>query len=251
MNDSQTDITDENPREIGRVFDTPLVISGISWLPVIQILVWPIMAWLARRHRPDMGLWRSIRQGALMTMIMLGSEWCHNLAHAFAARAIGKPMDQIRIMFGMPRCVYHNLNDPDVKPNEHVIRAVGGPSINALFLPFAWLVRQRTTEGTPARQVANLAVGTNLFLSTVSLLPLPGIDGGPILKWSLVGRGRSVEQADKAVRKVNGPLALAAALLTVLAFRRRKTLIGFFLGMFSLSSLGIFLGWIQEEKISW
>ena len=180
------------------------------------------MAWLANRHLPDMSFWRSMRQGALMTMIVLGSEWCHNLAHAFAARAIGKPMDQIRIMLGMPRCVYHDLNDPDVKPNEHVIRALGGPLINALFLPLAWLVRQLTTEGTPARQAANLAVGTNLFLSTVSLLPIPGIDGGPILKWSLVERGRSVEEAEEAVRSVNGPLALAAALLAGLAFRTEK-----------------------------
>jgi MYXO-CTERM domain-containing protein len=90
-----------------------------------------------------------------------------------------------------------------------------------------------------------------LFLSTVSLLPIPGIDGGPILKWSLVERGHSVEEAEEAVRSVNGLLALAAALLAGLAFRRRKTLIGVILGMFSLSSLGIFLGWIQEEKIPW
>jgi len=251
MNNAHTPITDESLREIGSVFNTPLVISGSSWLPVTQIIVWPVMTWLANRYLPDMSIWRSIRQGALLTTIMLGSEWCHNLAHAFAARAIGKPMDQIRIMLGMPRCVYNDLNDPNVKPNEHVIRSLGGPLINALFLPFIWVVRQRTTEGTPARQVANLAVGTNLFLSTVSLLPIPFIDGGPILKWSLVERGQSVEEAEKTVRRVNGPLALAAALLAGLAFRRRKTLIGVILGMFSLSSLGIFLGWIQEEKIPW
>jgi Zn-dependent protease len=251
MNNAHAHLTDESPREIGSVFNTPLVISGFSWLPVTQIIVWPVMTWLANRYLPDMSIWRSIRQGALLTTIMLGSEWCHNLAHAFAARAIGKPMDQIRIMLGMPRCVYHDLNDPNVKPNEHVIRSLGGPLINALFLPFTWFVRQLTTEGTPARQVANLAVGTNLFLSTVSLLPIPFIDGGPILKWSLVERGQSVEEAEKTVRRVNGPLALAAVLLAGLAFRRRKTLIGVILGMFSLSSLGIFLGWIQEEKIPW
>ena len=251
MNSAHAHLTDESPREIGSVFNTPLVISGFSWLPVTQIIVWPVMTWLANRYLPDMSIWRSISQGAFLTTIMLGSEWCHNLAHAFAARAIGKPMDQIRIILGMPRCVYHDLNDPNVKPNEHVIRSLGGPLINALFLPFTWVVRQRTTEGTPARQVANLAVGTNLFLSTVSLLPIPFIDGGPILKWSLVDRGQSVEEAEKTVRRVNGPLALAAALLAGLAFRRRKTLIGVILGMFSLSSLGIFLGWIQEEKIPW
>ena len=251
MNSAHTHITDDSTREIGSIFNTPLVVSGFSWVPVAQIIVWPVMAWLANRNLPNMGFWRSILQGAVMTMVMLGSEWCHNLAHAFAARAVGKPMDQIRIMLGMPRCVYHDINDPDVKPNEHVIRALGGPLLNALFLPFTWLVRQRTTEGTAARQVTNIAVGTNLFLSTVSLLPIPFIDGGPILKWSLVERGQSVQEAEKTVRSVNGPLALAAALLAGLAFRRRKNLIGVILGMFSLSSLGIFLGWVQEEKLPW
>ena len=46
--------------------------------------------------------------------IVLGSEWCHNLAHAAAARAIGKPVDAIRITWGMPLLVYYDINDKNV-----------------------------------------------------------------------------------------------------------------------------------------
>jgi hypothetical protein len=54
MNNAHAHLTDESPREIGSVFNTPLVISGFSWLPVTQIIVWPVMTWLANRYLPDM-----------------------------------------------------------------------------------------------------------------------------------------------------------------------------------------------------
>lgn len=251
MSDNRKNIQENKMREVGRVFGTPLVISGKTWLPLTELIVWPILAWVTLRHHPGMHPIQSLIEGALMTVIVLGSEWCHNLAHALAAYVISKPMDQIRVLFGMPRCVYDDLNDPNVQPREHVIRALGGPLINAMILPFAFWFRSRTSEGTRARRLANLAAGTNLFLCTVGLLPIPYIDGGPILKWSLVERGRSVEEAERTVQKVNGPLALITALLALFAFRRRKTLIGMLLSAFSISSLGIFMGWIREDKLPW
>ena len=61
-----------------------------------------------------------------MTAI-LGSEWCHSLAHAAAARSIGKPMDALRIDWGMPLVVYYDVDNEKVAPREHIIRALGGP----------------------------------------------------------------------------------------------------------------------------
>jgi hypothetical protein len=99
--------------------------------------------------------------------------------------------------------------------------------------------------------LANLAAGTNLILCTVGLLPIPYIDGGPVLKWSLVERGHTVEEAERTVQKVNGPLALITGLLAVFAFQRRKRLIGIALSALSISSLGIFMGWLREDKLPW
>jgi len=56
----------------------------------------------------------------------------------------------------------------------------------------------------------------------MSLLHLPAVDGGPILKWASVDRGHTVEQADEAVRKTDGALAAAFSIGSILALRRRR-----------------------------
>jgi hypothetical protein len=185
--------------------------------------------------------------GGLLAGLALGSEWGHNLAHAAAARAVGKPMDELRIYAGMPRVVYHALDDPSVTPRQHLLRALGGPLFNALLLPLFLICRIFTRPRSVARDAANVALGTNLFLSTVSLLPIPAIDGGPILKWSLVERGKTPAQADETVRKVN--LALGAGLggAACVAMTRRKWALGGLIALFSATALAVGLGWLKEK----
>jgi Zn-dependent protease len=181
---------------------------------------------------------------------MLGSEWGHNLAHLAASNLIRKPMNQFRIQLGMPRCVYHKLNDPDVAPREHLVRALGGPIFNLMVLPFAWAAKRMTKKDSLAGVTARTAYDTNLFLSMVSLLPIPGIDGGPILKWSLVERGKTIPEADEVIRKSNGPLALFLGLFSSGAFFKKKTLLGLFSLMLGGISLSVYMGWLKEEEIS-
>ena len=237
----------EDVRKIGSAFGTPLVVKGWSWLPVAQILTWLLMLQGARRKRPERPLSERAGVAAASTAVLLGSEWCHNLAHAAAARAVGKPMDAMRIVGGMPLCVYYDLNDRDVTPPQHILRALGGPLFNLLLLPLALLLRWRARPGTPVREVADVAVGANLFLSTASFTPLPMIDGGPVLKWALVARGRTPLQADEAVRKVNGALSAPMALGSLLAARRRRYPLAIYLGLMALTALGFARGWIQER----
>jgi Zn-dependent protease len=183
-------------------------------------------------------------------VVVLISEWCHNLAHLLASNLIKRPMDQLRIQFGMPRCIYHQINDAEVTPRQHLIRALGGPIINWLLLPLGWLGKKFTREDSIAGRTANTFFQTNLFLTLVSLLPIPGIDGGPILKWSLVDRGKTVQEADEAVRKVNGPLSVGLGLFSSWAFLKRKPLVGFFSLMLGGISLAVFAGWLKEEDVS-
>jgi Zn-dependent protease len=179
-------------------------------------------------------------------LVFLGSEWGHNLAHAAVAGMLGKPADGIRIQLGLPRLIYKNLDDPTVTPREHILRALGGPLFNALLLPLAILIRRRTSPGSAARHVADIAVGTNTFLSTGSLLPIPGIDGGPILKWALVEGGRPIPEADEVVRKVNGLLAGGLGAAAVVAHRRRRRLLGMLAGLFAAIAFGVASGVIKE-----
>ena len=233
---------------VGSVFGAPMVVKGITWLPLTQFAVWLIMSWLAGRGRPDRSWCKRLGIGALTMSTILGSEWCHNLAHAAAARYVGKPMDALRIAWGMPLVVYHDVNDESVTPRQHTIRALGGPLCNALILPFALLLRKFARQGSVLGDVANAAVGMNTFLSTASLLPIPGIDGGPILKWSLVERGSTPEEADDLVtgvdRIVGGGLGVAAGIALV----KRRRFLGLILAMFSVLALAVGFGLVREQE---
>jgi len=232
---------------VGHVFGTPLVVKGKTWLPLVELVVWGVMAWVAGKRRPDRSVWERLRVGALMMPVVVGFEWCHNFAHAAAARLIDKPMDALRITWGTPLVVYYDIEDENVTPRQHVIRALGGPVFNALVLPVALLLRCFTRADSALRDVANAAVGMNAFLSTVSLLPIPGIDGGPILKWSAVERGHTSEQADMLVRKVDGVMGTALAAAGAVAVKKRRWLLGAVLLQFAALSLGIALGLVREK----
>ena len=233
---------------VGTVFGTPVVVKGHTWLPLTQVAAWLILAWHAGRGHPERGWGKRLVTGALTMATILGSEWCHNLAHAAAARLVGQPMDALRISWGMPLVVYYDVNDESVTPRQHILRALGGPAFNALLLPLALLLRRFTPEGSVSRDVADAAAGMNLFLSTASLLPIPGIDGGPILKWALVARGSTPEEADETVkavgRAVGGGLGVAAGV----AFKRRRWFQSAILALFSLLALLVGFGLVREQE---
>lgn len=229
-----------------RVFSAPLVGKSVTWLPLVQLIALPIMAHVAKKRHPVRSWPQSFGIAALTTPVMLGSEWCHNLAHAAAAEAVGKPVDAIRVTWGMPLLVYHDINDPTITPRQHIARALGGPVFNLLVLPFALLFRNWTKPGSAARDAADIAVGTNIFLPVVGMIPIPGIDGGPVLKWSLVARGRTIEEADAVVRRVDGVLAPLFAAGAAVGFKKRRWLLGGLLAQFALLAFSIAVGWFRE-----
>ena len=233
---------------VGTVFGTPLVVKGRTWLPLTQVAVWLIMAWHAGRGRPERSWGKRLVTGALTMAAILGSEWCHNLAHAAAARLVGRPMDALRVTWGMPLVVYYDVNDQTVTPRQHIARALGGPAFNALLLPLALLLRKLTRPGSVPRDVVDAAAGMNLFLSTASLLPIPGIDGGPILKWALVAHGSAPQEADETVKAVDRAVGAGLGAAAGLAFKKRRRFLGAILGMFSLISLAVGFGLLREQE---
>jgi Zn-dependent protease len=232
---------------VGRVFNTPLVVKGKTWLPVTQLVAWGIMTWLAGKEHPKRPWWERIWIGGVNMAVMLGSEWGHNLSHAAAANAVGQPMDALRVSWGMPLVIYYDIAPADVTPQQHIIRSLGGPLFNVLLLPLILLLRRFTRPDSVARQVANTAAGTNAFLLSVGMLPMPVLDGGPVLKWTLVTQGCTPEEADQVVRKVNGGVGLLLGLGAGLAFKQKRRLLGALLAQLSAMCLGFALGIIQEQ----
>jgi Zn-dependent protease len=239
---------DDRPSVISHVFGTPLVVMGWSGLPVIELVAWGIFSWIARQKQPDWSVSKQTCAGAFTATTLLGSEWCHNLAHTLVASRVGKPVDAIRIFWGTPLLIYYDINDKQVTPRQHILRALGGPVFNALLVPLAWIARQLTHRGSFTRYVADFTLGTNVFLCTVSLLPIPGIDGGPLLKWSMVECGRSPQQADEMVKTANLYLGAGLAAAGGLAVKKRKKWLAAVMAAFAATALAIGFGWLKEQK---
>jgi Zn-dependent protease len=239
---------DDQPTVVGHVFSSPLVVKGWTGLPLIELGAWVVLTWVAGQRHPDWSMRKRISAGVVTSTILLGTEWCHNLAHTFIASKIRKPVDAIRIYFGTPLLIYYDINDQQVSPSQHITRALGGPIFNALMIPFAWLVKQYTREGTLIQYAANFALGINGFISIVSLLPIPGIDGGPLLKWSLVETGRTPAEADDLVRGVNLALGSGLAIATGVAVKKRRKWLALVIAAFAATSFAIGLGLLKEQK---
>jgi len=240
--------SDEHPTRVGYVFGTPLVVKGITWLPLLEMAAWGLMVWMVDRKHPEWPRAKKVSAGALAATIMFGSEWCHNLAHTAVAHQIGKPVDAIRIFWGTPTLIYYDLNDRQVSPRQHILRASGGPIFNALMVPICWLATRLTKAGSLPRYAADFALGTNSFIATIALLPIPGIDGGPILKWSLVDRGQTPEQADATVKKVNLAMGSGLGIAAGVALMKRRRWLGAAIAAFAATSLAIGLGLLKEQK---
>ena len=236
----------ENLTSVAEVFSTRLVVKGKTWLPLTQLAALMVMTKMAKKRRRERTWLQSLGIGAMTMSVLLGSEWAHNIAHAAAAHRVGRPADAIRVIWGMPLLVYYDINDPNVTPRQHIVRALGGPVFSILMLLLSLLIRPFTKPDSAARDVAETAVGMNAFISGVGMLPIPGIDGGPVLKWSLVERGRSIEEADRVVRKVNGLLGPALAASVVAALKRRWW-IGGLLAPLAAASISIALGIFKEQ----
>jgi hypothetical protein len=170
-----------------------------SFWPMI-LGVWLALV-LARRSRhpaepPAQTLWA----GKLSMLLLLVVDIGHALAHTVSARWAGAPMDEIRLEANMPRTIYYS---DDVTPRQHCQRAIGGPIFNAIGMLGSlawWSVAKR---GSLSRELAGVSSLGHGLIFAGSLLPLPFFDGGVLLKWSLVARGLSPEEADSRVRQAN------------------------------------------------
>jgi len=227
----------EGSLTVGQVFGTPLVVKGQTWLPLTEVVTWGVLSLAAGNRRPGRPWRERIGVGALTAVVLLGSEWCHNLAHAAVAHWIGQPAQAIRITFGMPLLIYPTPEDPSVTPRQHILRSLAGPAFNAILLALSVLARRFTRPKTVAREVVDVAVGMNLFLSTVSLIPNPEIDGGPVLKWASIACGAAPEATDRILQSANRGLGVLLTCAAAITTWRKKTGLGLLLGALSVMCL--------------
>jgi hypothetical protein len=219
----------------------PVVAQPDFW--PAPILLTTLLAWVAGLRKPERTWLQRLGVGLLAMPVALFSDLGHAMAHTISARSAGAPMDEILLSSGMPRTLYENNAVP---PQTHIQRSLGGPIFSLTGLTLSLLWRRMSPHGSLSRDLADASLAAHSFILLGSVVPLPMVDGGIILKWKLVEAGQSVEQADHTVRKTSLSLGVAILGLGVLLglFRKRK-LVGGLLAAGGAVGIAAGKGWLK------
>jgi hypothetical protein len=204
--------------------------------------LWAALTWLSGRKRPDLPWPTRLGVGALATATLLLADVGHAIAHISSARRAGAPMDEILISAEMPRTLYVNNAVP---PAVHRRRAIGGPIFSALGLCLSWLLRALAPPQSLLRELAEWSSRGHGLILAGSLAPLPMVDGGTILKWTLVEQGQTPAKADQVVKYVGVATGVAAVASGVILATRRRWLPALGLTTAGIVALGAAVGKIR------
>jgi len=183
------------------------------------VALWGVLSWWAGRRQPERPWLLRLGIGLLETLALLSADLGHAMAHIVSARYAGAPMDEIVASSGMPRTLYH---DNDVPPRVHRLRALGGPIYSALGLLTSLFLRALSPQGSAMREITDASCLGHGFILLGSLVPLPFVDGGSLVKWTLVEGGRSEAEAEGVIKTVDLALGAACAATGVLVATTRR-----------------------------
>lgn len=179
-----------------------------------------------------------LRHGLFMMLAYLANDVVHTGGHIISSRYAHAPMDQFHLAAPMPKTVYTNN---DVSPRQHKLRAIGGPVASGLALLLCGLWRPFTRPGSALRELLTLEMWMYTLVGVFALLPIPFVDGGSLLKWTLVERGQSPEQAEETVKQTNLGLSavFGAGGLILALLRRWKLAAGMMVGAVQFLAIGL------------
>jgi len=199
------------------IFGTPLRIR-----PVVLVnlgMLWAVAAFLEHFWHPHWTLGLILAVGFGAVILLLLADFGHAAAHIFSARRSGGPMDELYISGGMPRTRYFNN---DVPPEVHIGRSLGGPIFNLAGTLVSLAVLLLATNGSVMADLAGWSLTGQALILAGSLLPLPVVDGGVLLKWWLVRGGRTEAEAERFVKRAGWVSGIVITLVVagVIALRR-------------------------------
>jgi hypothetical protein len=224
-----------------KIIKTPVHIQ-----PAVSFLIlalWGGVTWFNIYLFPSRDLWLNVSIGFFTMLLLLIADFGHALAHIFSARLAGAPMDEIRISITkMPHTLYNNNK---VSPAVHRMRATGGPFFNACCLVLSLGVFYFSPIHSIAKELSTWSAAAHSMMLIMSLAPLPIVDGGSILKWTLVEKGWTESAAEVTASRIGWIIGIVSCLLglSILAFHI-WILGGILLGAGSIV-LGVALGFIH------
>lgn len=222
------------------VLGTPIRVEPTVLIDIVGL--WGGISWLGRRRHPERGIGQAALIGLGETALLLPSDFGHAIAHIVSARMAGAPMDEVRISMGMPRTLYWNNA---VSPDAHRMRALGGPVYSALCLLASGAIWAAAPGDSLAREMAGWSALGHGMIFAGSLAPLPIVDGGVFLKWTLVARGMSEAEADQIVERIDWAIGVAGAVAGLRLIAMDKRLAGAILTGLSAVVIGVAAGKIK------
>jgi hypothetical protein len=219
----------------------PVVAKPDFW--PIPILLTGFLAWVAGRRKPELSWLQRLVVGLITMPIALFADIGHAMAHTVSARLAGAPMDEISLSSGMPRTLYL---DNTVPAEIHIQRSLGGPIFSLVCSALSLLWWRGSPRGSLSHDFAQASLFGHGFILLGSLVPLPIVDGGVILRWKLVEAGQSPELADQAVRKTSISLGTAfLGLAASLGLVRERRLVSGLLAVGGAVGIAAGIGWLK------
>ncbi len=221
---------------------TPIKARPEFWLAPLSVT--GLLAVVAGLRHPERSAAERLAFGLIAMPVALMADVGHAIAHTASARVAGAPMDEILLGLSMPRTLY--FDDEALPPRTHITRSLGGPIYSTACLLFGLVWRMLAPRGSVSRELADVVAVSNGVIWMGSLTPLPIVDAGIILRWSLIERGQTPQQADAAVQRASLTAGLAAAGAGAgLAVRRRTRWAGVALIAGAAACLAAAFGWLK------
>ena len=125
----------EKEYHLGTLTGVKIIIDPI--VIVTFFIVWFIFSLLAKQT--NLSRKEAILGGLLAALIHWFSELGHQMGHASAARQTGYPMDTLRFMGPFSQTLFPE-DEPELSPDVHIQRALGGPLASFGLSGIAWIV---------------------------------------------------------------------------------------------------------------
>jgi len=171
---------------IGHAAGAPVTLSA-GWL-VAAVVVTVALLPLGRAVAPQSGTAGALLLAAAAALMLFGSTFLHELAHALVARRRGLEVRQIALtLLGG----HTQMSAAADTPASSALVAVAGPVTNLVLAGASAAVWQLAPAGGVVSTLALAGAAANLFIGVLNLLPGLPLDGGRVLEagiWSATGQ---------------------------------------------------------------
>ncbi|WP_277210535.1 site-2 protease family protein [Isoptericola croceus] len=206
---------------IGRVAGAPVLVTPSWFLAAVVLTV--LFAPTVRSFAPGMDTPGVLVVSFAFVLLLFGSVFCHEVAHALVARSRGHRVDELALTLWGGHTAYSGGAH---RPADTALVAIVGPLTNlALAVAFWFGFQAQTTASIPALLLYAGAF-SNAFVGVFNLLPGLPLDGGQVLEsaiWAATGSRTRGTVAAGWVGRTVGVGVVAGALLWPLVGGRQPS----------------------------